>query len=252
MVHGIVTTLMPSISAHCASLPLDDSTGFVAYYVTNKSWRGKGIGREVFDLSCKALGKRQLTINADFNLQGMYAAGGFNLSTFCLVTYEGSIKDLKIGKDEYQKEEVRVSTVKDFGFQKIMDYDQKIHPMVRTKPLKWFTDFSHVALVLTEGNVMKGWGSLYKADRGFRLMPLYADSPKFARILLHELLKSVTTHTDAGIEVAFPEDNKKAQEMFEEVGMTKRIRIQRMFNERDVPLPYHLVYSVLNLHNVLG
>ena len=232
---------------------MDDSTGFIAFYVTNKTWRGKGIGRKVFDLSCQALGKRQLTLNGALDRQGMYVAGGFKVSTFTLVTYEGSIKELKLDEEEFQKKEtIEVSTIKDVGFQKILDYDQKIHPMPRRKALKWFTDFSHVALAVTKDGVVQGWGSLYKAHRGFRLMPLYADSPELARVLLHKLVKSVSNNMEAGIEVAFPDDNKDAKAMFEELGMTRGQQNKRMFTEFDVPIQNQRVYSVLNYHNVLA
>ena len=184
----------------------------------------------------------------------MYASGGFKISTMTITAYECSIKHLALQERKPLKETIKVCSVKDVDFMKILAYDNKIHPIARPEILKWLIGFSHVALAVVEGDELKGWGSLYKAHRGFRFMPLYANSLEFARILANELLKSVAEDTEAVIEVAFPDDNMDAKQLYNEFGVLKGKADynRRMFTEFDVSIPSNLVYSILNYDNVLA
>ena len=184
----------------------------------------------------------------------MYASGGFKISTITITAYECSIKHLVLQERKPLKETIKVCSVQDVDFMKILAYDNKIHPIARAKILKWFIEFSDVALAVIEGDKLKGWGSLYKAHKSFRLMPLYADSEECARILTNELLKTVAEDTEKEVEIAFPEDNVEAKKLFEELGVTKGqvYYNRRMFTEYDIPIPSNLVYSILSHDNVLA
>ena len=232
---------------------LDDSTALICFYVTKKSWRGKGIGRKVYDLSCQPLGQRQIGLNADWSHQKMYASGAFKVSTFTMITYNCAIKDVVVFHDELAKTNLKVLPLQDVDFEKILAYDKKIHPMERKEILRWFIDFAHVGLVAMEDDAVVGWGSVYKARRGFKFMPLYADSFECAKVIGNELLKQIASNTEVEVEVAFPEGNLNAKKLFHEFNITsgREVFHKRMFTEKDIPIPDHFVYSVLNYHNVL-
>ena len=185
----------------------------------------------------------------------MYASGAFKVSTFSLSIYYCAIRDIKLSQEQYNEKNFKVLDVRDVDFQKILDYDKKIHPIDRTEIVRWFIDFAHVGLVATERDEVVGWGSLYKARQGFRFMPLYADSPGCAKVLANELLKRVACNSDAEIEITFPSENVDARKLFDELCFTsgKETFYKRMFTRFDVPVPGCLkVYSILNSDNVLS
>ena len=184
----------------------------------------------------------------------MYASGGFKISTIGITTHLCSIRNLVLQERKPLKETIKVCSVKNVDFMKILAYDATIHPTARSGVLKWLIGFSHVALAVIEGDELKGWGSLSKAHRCFRLMPLYANSLEFARILANELLKSVAEDAEAVIEVAFPDDNMDAKQLYNEFGISKGAGFdtRRMFTEFDLSIPSNLVYSILNYANQLA
>ena len=206
-------------------------------------------------MSCCALGKRQIGLNSVWDHQEIYASGAFKVSTFSLSIYFCAIKDIKFSEVEHNDKNFKILDIHDVDLQKIFDYDKKIHPIDRAEILRWFIDFAQVCLVATEKDEVVGWGSLYKAHRGFRFMPLYADSPECAKVLANELLKRLACNSDAEIEITFPTENVDARKLFDELRFTsgKETFYKRMFTRFDVPVPGCLkVYSILNSDNVLS
>ena len=239
---------------HCASFHLDDANGFMSKYITKENWRRKGIGRQVFDMSFKALGKRNVGLTATEDLQSMYASLGFKISTAWFKIYQCPIKHLKINFSERKahfKGAPELILTKNIRVDRILTYDKKIHTMQGENVLRWYLDFAHVGLAaVNEYGKVLGWGLLYKGSKAYCLMPLYADTEHIAKILMNGLLQMVQAEKDAVVEVICPIENADSQAMFEEFGFLaggKPSYYRRMFTQCDVPFETKFVFSVLNL-----
>ena len=227
---------------------MDEKTGSVAFYVTKKAWRGKGIGRKVFETCFLTLGDRLVFLNAVQDLQALYASIGFRIATFYFTIYELLRKNLRLKKDYSPCPLVNLAEV---DFKKIVTYDEKLISRKREKILKWCVEFAHVGLVAmdTEGSV-KGWGAMVKSTVGYRLMPLYADTFEIAKCIAAELIERVYGEgkSEAVVEIAIHEGNREMQKLLRWLGLREGCgnRCRRMYTEHDIPSQDQFVFSLMN------
>ena len=238
----------PFLPGHCTALPLDDKTGFIVWYVTKHSWRRRGIGRKVYDASYATLGKRQAGVTAMWDAQDMYARGGYKVSAHSFINYKIPVNDIVLTRSEFP---FLVTAIKEVDFQKLVKYDKKILPLKREQILKWCVESAHVGLVAmdTEGSI-KGWGVMVKSHVGYRMMPLYADTPEIAKGISDRLVEQILNegNSEAIIQVGFPEDNLAAKNLYFELGVKSGCErySRRMYTEFNVPIQCQFVYSALN------
>ena len=122
------------------------SLTYICNYITKENWRKKGIGRKVFALSYKALGIRNVGLNAVEKHQDMYAIYGFRISTGWVQTYYCPIKHLKtVLNHSKNKNEalLRLIPIGEISMDRILAYDNKMHTIQRKAIIQWYLDFSY-------------------------------------------------------------------------------------------------------------
>ena len=235
---------------------LDEDNAFVTSFITKPELRGQGIGMKVWDACRKTVAGKNVIINAAPNREEMYNRLGFVTSKnrMQLIDY-----DFKLKRAESFKNINQVASVSDCDqslMEKVVLYDKTIQPMEREAFLKnRFEKSDKVKVTLKDGEVV-GYGCLRKGYKGFMMMPLYANTTEVARQLLKEILEGVNENEP--IKIGIPKGNKKAEEMFKEIGWFSRpydpmhvnLRMHTAVDYAD-QIDQSRVFSVLNYCYVL-
>jgi len=128
-------------------------------------------------------------------------------------------------------------------FEELCEYDKPFFPDDRKDFLKcWINQPESSSLALKQFGALKGYGVIRKCRTGFKIGPLFADSPKFAE----ELFDALTVYVPEGshIFIDTPEVNKEAVEMAKRHGMTPSFETARMYRGTCPDLPTDRIFSV--------
>ena len=242
------------IVGHCGANIIDEKNAMLNMYITKKAFRGRGIGRQVYDRCIRSLRHMNVSINANWDHAAMYASAGFGVSSFKLMVYHCSMKHVTVEPERHLQAGHMVTLV-DVALDWILEYDQTLLAPVTSQRRELLTRCMkcslHGLVVLGEEGQVLGWGSVSKGDLAYSLMPLYADTPAIAEALINHLLARVPQ--DGVVEVSYPQTNLEAGRIFEGIGVTKgdTDHNMRMYNKNDVTLPLDRVYSLSNYHLTL-
>ncbi len=237
-------------------LSLDEHNAFVTVFITRPDLRGRGIGRRVWDACSATTRGKNLVINAAPNREAMYNRLGFVASKdrMLMVDHVFAMKRAA-SRDEPRAAAPLVDYSPDL-FDRVYAYDQSIQPLERRVFVRNHLDKSDVVKVAFRDDAVVGYACLRKNFKGFMIMPLYADSPDIARLLLHGVAENVEENEQ--IKIGIPGGNPAAEEIFKAIGWFERpynplyvnLRMHTSIDYADV-IDQSKVYSAMNYSYVL-
>ena len=128
-------------------------------------------------------------------------------------------------------------------FDTVLGYDASFFPSDRCDFLKrWLVQEGSVPLGAWAENALVGYGVIRPCQSGFKVGPLFADSPKVAEELFQGLQSSV--RPDEPLYLDIPEGNKQALSLVQQYGMSKVFETARMYTGEFPKLPLGRLYGV--------
>ena len=231
---------------------LNDTHAGVARFVTKEEYRGKGIGRNVFNAALQYLGDRNTGLCAYVGSQGLYSKFGFNLASYGIAHILGTADQEEVDKLPNSSTNCSVVPLIDVNIEDILCYDTSRHKVKRKEfLLEWLSpNRSQSVVALNQNSQIQGYASLWPADLGYRIQPLYADSVNVARILLKHVIRLIPR--DVKFELFIIMENVQAVELWNSIleddyrtNGVNRIATQ-MFTKAVVPVQKEKVYAVLD------
>ncbi len=150
--------------------------GFIGFYIVKKEYRGKGYGIKIWNLGLKYLEGRNVGLDGVIAQQDSYKKSGFKLA-HRNIRYKGC------GGGNFPEglEIVKLSTL---PFDTIDSYDRPFFPANRTQFIKsWINQPECIALGIMGGGKLAGYGVMRACRSGFKIGPLFADTPELAESL---------------------------------------------------------------------
>jgi GNAT superfamily N-acetyltransferase len=212
------------------------SFGFIGLYIVKPEYRGKGYGLQIWNAGLHYLRGRNIGLDGVVAQQANYKKSGFKLA-YRNIRYEGfgrgrlpNVSDPEI---------VQLSTV---PFEEISAYDKPFFPENRTQFLKcWINQPQSVALGTLQSGRLTGYGVLRACRSGYKVGPLFADSPDLA----DSLFQALTAHTEgAPIYLDVPEVNPAAVQLAERNGMHVVFETARMYTGDAPALPLMRLFGI--------
>jgi len=170
----------------------DETYGFIGYYIVIPEQRGRGYGMLLFMHAMRYLGTRNIGLDGVLQQVGNYAKVGFKT---CHLTarYQGAST-------------IEMSTVDHsclvplsyLPFSDLTEYDRRHFPASRDPWIKSWLDGSIENLysaAFVNNGVIEGYGVLCPSVTGYRVGPLFADTPAIAKQLLNWLLSQIAVGT---------------------------------------------------------
>jgi GNAT superfamily N-acetyltransferase len=214
--------------------------GFIGLYIVKEKYRGKGYGLALWKHAVERLRSGIIGLDGVVSQQSNYQKSNFNYAypshRFCWKPNA----DLKLGEDGfYENNIVPESKV---AFAALCAYDYDCFRYARPEFLRVWTSMpTSKTFVSMDKNAIQGYATLRLCHQGFKLGPLFADTPSIARNLL---LAAGYEAQGNPIFLDVPEPNREAGELAVEFGMHKVFETARMYANGVPDLPIERIYGV--------
>ena len=206
-----------------------DRSSFVGLFLVDRKWRGRGIGRALWDCATEPLGTSLVGLDAVPELEDWYRRFGFlrDQRTLKLSATASSIPEISASKE----------TVREFGpddLASIVALDRLDGFAWRARYLRaWMTDgLVRTAIATSEdGMTLTGYASLRPTHSGWRLGPVRAENPQIASSLLFQIFRDTQLAQGLGatVTVHVSESNSQACNFFENLGFEEFGETVRMY-----------------------
>ena len=208
-----------------SALRYDDSFGFIGFYIVRPDCRGQGYGWKIWEAGMARLGSRTIGLDGILAQQENYSRSGFVLA-HRNIRYQGC--GGSTAKPRCLRDDHRLVSLQELPFHKLADYDQNFFPASRHDFLQsWINQPKTLALGLIGSKNLLGYGVRRSCRSGYKIGPLFADSPVLAATLLDALC--VGTESEAPLFLDVPECNRAAVELVETCGMRRVFETARMY-----------------------
>jgi len=217
----------------------DDGFGFLGFYIVEPSWRGRGYGLRLWEAAMAHLGDRVVGLDGVVEQQGNYARSGFRLA-HRNIRFRG-LATGQAGADPASMSEPVVVSAPDFA--RVSIYDRPLFPAGRDGFLRmWLAQEQGVALALAHREEMHGYGVARPCRQGWKVGPLFADTPAAA----DRLLSGLTAHVPAGdaFYLDVPAVNPAALALAARYGMEPVFETARMYKGAAPALPLDRIYGI--------
>ncbi|GGE94186.1 N-acetyltransferase GCN5 [Stappia taiwanensis] len=225
-------------AASMALVRYSEAFAFIGFYITAPDWRGHGLGRRLWDHALASHGARTIGLDALPDMVPRYAAAGFTPAhrtvTMAGFPYVEPPRDPRL-------------TIAGRGlFPSLSDYDGMCFPAPRAPFLsRWLEPGgSRRAFALVDAGRVSGFGAIRQCRDGFKIGPLFADTPVDAEVLLRALVSQVRGQE---VFLKVPEHNGEAMRLAEECDLSPMLEATRMFRGPAPEGPSHRVFGLTTL-----
>ncbi len=212
-----------------------DSFGFLGFYIVKPEYRGKGYGIQIWNAGLAYLGGRNIGLDGVVAQQSNYKKSGFTLA-YENIRYQGT------GGGHFPTDSriVRLSTI---PFDEICTYDEPFFPDNRMQFLRcWINQPQCTALGILQNRKLAGYGVLRICRSGYKIGPLFADSPEFAE----HLFLALKAHVPEGVPIFLdtPAVNSAAVDLVKRHNMIVAFETARMYTGKSPDLPINRLFGV--------
>lgn len=198
--------------------------GFLGFYMVRPDRRGRGYGKAIWQAAMERLDGRTVGLDGVVAQQANYRRSGFELAhrnmRFEGVAGQGGPISPPPGPATVPLGQVAEALLN--------DYDADFFPAPRAAFLRaWISQPGTVALAAMQGSKLAGYGVLRPCRVGYKIGPLFADSPDLAATLLFALQRHVPAGSPFYLDI--PACNPAAQALVERCAMTLVFETARMY-----------------------
>jgi GNAT superfamily N-acetyltransferase len=221
--------------ATISAVKYGSSFGFIGFYIVKPEYRGKGYGMQIWNAGLESLSGRTIGLDGVVAQQDNYKKSGFALA-YSNVRYQGT------GGGDYPAG-AGIVPLSALAFDDICAYDQAFFPDNRREFLKyWINRPQSAALGIVRDNKLAGYGVLRICRTGFKVGPLFADSPECAE----QLFVALKSHApeSAPVFLDIPAVNAAAVDLVNRQNMTVSFETARMYAGKAPDLPINRLFGV--------
>ena len=198
----------------------DEHFAFCGFYIVDKNYRDKGYGIQLTQARLAYVGDRNAGIDGVLEMVDNYARIGYQFAhsnaRYCMK--KAHVKP---------QPEPQILDLNKVPFDHLTQYDRRYFPAPRSRFLScWILQNNSMALGFVQDNQLKGYGVIRKCFEGFKIGPLFADSPSIAEKLFEHLAHYAQGDT---VFLDIPENNPLAVDLVKHYGMSKVFATARMY-----------------------
>jgi GNAT superfamily N-acetyltransferase len=212
--------------------------GFMGLFIVHSDYRNDGIGRKLW-LFRRDMLLNRLQPNASIGMDGVlamqpfYNKGGFNIA-FRDERYEFLSKAFSFSN--------HISTIESNDFNDIVEYDINLFGCARTKFLEgWLFMPESKAFMYKKEDKIIGYAVIRKAETGYKIGPLFANSLGIA----DDLLKSCfNAYPNDSVFLDIPTTNNDAVDLVKKYGGKYVFECARMYYGKVPNTPINNIYGI--------
>lgn len=196
-----------------------DDYAFCGLYIVKKEFRQHGYGLSLTEERLRYAGNRITGIDGVLENVSKYERLGY-ISSHKQIRYVGS------GNPCFEPSPHLVNLQK-LSFENLKAFDRQFFPAPRTPFLKaWISAQNGHALGYLQNEMLQGYGVIRPCVEGYKIGPLFAETPQIAHVLFEGLCLKVN---QGPIFLDIPEPHLNALQLVEQYGMTPQFEVMRMY-----------------------
>jgi len=213
----------------------NESFGFLGFYIVKPEHRGKGYGIQIWKAGLKYLEGRNIGLDGVVAQQDNYKKSGFKLA-YSNLRYEGHGG----GNPPENEQIVKLSSL---PFETIDSYGQPFFPANRSHFIKgWINQPDSHALGIVQSGNLAGYGVIRTCLTGYKIGPLFADSPELAESLFLALKSKVSPSEPVYLDT--PKVNQAALSLAERYNMKFSFETARMYTGKVPEISLNRLFGV--------
>ena len=216
----------------------DDVFGFLGFYICHPDFRGRGHGFATWKAGMEKLGDRTVGLDGVVDQQAHYARSSFDLA-HRNIRYAGPATAHETADPRI----VALSGTRPVGLAgEVAAYDAAFFPADRKRFIRhWITAPRHRTLAFVEANTVRGFGTIRPCREGYKIGPLFADTPEIADRLFAAL---TARHHGETVILDVPEPNAEAVALARRHGLQPVFETARMYRGAPPDLPLDRTYGI--------
>ncbi len=212
-----------------------DSFGFLGFYIVKPEYRGQGYGFKLWNAGMKYLSGCNIGLDGVVAQQDNYQKSGFKLA-YRNIRYQGK-GGVKAPDD------ANIVELASLPFETIAAYDQLLFPAQRSLFIKgWISQTGGAALGIQQNKQLAGYGVIRKCRSGYKIGPLFANSPELAERLFLALKSKAGADESVFLDVR--EVNSTAITLAEKYKMNVVFETARMYTGENPDVTLDNIYGV--------
>ncbi|MEM1309698.1 MAG: GNAT family N-acetyltransferase [Cyanobacteria bacterium P01_D01_bin.71] len=215
----------------------DATFGFLGFYMVRPEFRGRGYGWQIWQAGLASLKGRTVGLDGVVDQQRNYLKSGFQLA-YRNIRYEG------YGDGAAPPAADSIVPLSSLPVDQIIEYDRALFPAERSTFLRcWLAQPESCAVgIVADGRSLTGYGVLRPCRHGYKIGPLFADTPAQADTLFLALRAQVPAGQPFYLDV--PEVNAAAVALTQQYGLTSMFETARMYLPTVPELPTNQIFGV--------
>ncbi|MCB1204132.1 MAG: GNAT family N-acetyltransferase [Verrucomicrobiae bacterium] len=213
--------------------------GFMGFFIVRPDLRGQGIGRDFWTWRRDTLRARlhpdaAIGMDGVFTMQPFYARGGFVFS-------HRNLRLAGTGRSGGSPDPAIVELAS-LPFDRVATFDRRHFGFSREVFLRrWIRPTGGLGLGYLDGDRLDGFGVIRPCRTGFKVGPLFAETPEVA----DALFSALSAHAEGQpVFLDTPENHAAALELGERHQLTESFGCARMYLGPPPALPWNQIYGV--------
>lgn len=214
----------------------DDHFAFCGFYIVDEAYRNEGYGLTLTKARLAYIGARNAGLDGVVNMVDKYERLGYKIA------HNNGRYLGKFTGSYVQTPDADIVPLSSVSFDKLCHYDRRHFPAPRENFLKcWINQPEGASLGYIHQGELQGYGVLRACQKGFKIGPLFANSPDIAEKLFLHL---VAFAQGEAFYLDIPENNPYAKALVEKYQFQKVFETARMYLKGEPSLPIENIYGI--------
>ena len=218
--------------------------GFLGFYIVKPGFRGCGYGWQIWQAGLAYLEGRTIGLDGVLQQQSNYLKSGFKLA-HRNIRYEGKGESIApaLNRLNNSGEPVNLVSLSSIPLESAIAYEASLFFSNRSAFLEcWLNSPHHTAVGVMHQQQLAGYGVLRPCQKGYKIGPLFADTPQFAEAIFLALKARVGLGSPFYLDV--PDVNTAAVALAEKYQLTSVFETARMYTQKPPELPLNRIFGI--------
>lgn len=224
-----------------AAVAYDAAFGFIGLYITRADKRGLGYGRRVWDAGMARLENRTVGLDGVPAQQANYRSMGFE-KAYGTARWSGVLKPEMLAMKVLADADVAAIDADNAGA--VAAFDRRLFPAPRGQFLKSWFGAARSTAVVSNGNIVLGYGAIRACRDGYKIGPLFAETTRIAMTIIDHLIQQTGP---VRVDIDIPAMQTTLIEELEALGLTKGFETARMYRGPAPTLHMPGVFAITSL-----
>ena len=213
----------------------DNHFAFLGFYIVKPEYRGKGYGMQIWQAGLNYLKGCNIALDGVLDQQANYKKSGFKFA-YSNIRFAGAGGgQLPVNNN--------IIELANFPFSTLSAYEKPFFPVVRADFLQsWVSQPDAQAFGILDNGKLAGYGVIRACREGFKIGPLYANTPQLAESLFLALKAFAPEEETIYLDV--PNVNQAAVALAQRHNMAPAFETARMYTHQQPNIPLDKVFGV--------